>query len=167
MLTNGELLLHHDTLHCTSLTESRMLPNTRLAPMPAKPAALPKALEGTRRSLNFFFTSSFCSLICKEQQRNTQKCLLPQHLALRKAKLNRLTKGIVFQCGLKSKKTCWSVHQRWLNRCGCQRHNTMHQSAWHYNLLLRWHQVHTTAKSNKAARIAIKNGASLKQLPVT
>ena len=45
------------------LTESRMLPKTRLAPMPANPAALPKALEGTRRSLSFFFTSSFCSLI--------------------------------------------------------------------------------------------------------
>jgi len=41
-----------------------MLPKTRLAPMPANPAALPKALEGTRRSLNFFLTSSFCSLIC-------------------------------------------------------------------------------------------------------
>lgn len=47
------------------LTESLMLPKTRLAPMPAKPAALPKALEGTRRSLSFFFTSSFCSLIWK------------------------------------------------------------------------------------------------------
>ncbi len=45
------------------LTESRMLPKTRLAPMPANPAALPKALEGTRRSLSFFLTSSFCSLI--------------------------------------------------------------------------------------------------------
>ena len=40
-----------------------MLPKTRRAPMPANPAALPKALEGTRRSLNFFLTSSFCSLI--------------------------------------------------------------------------------------------------------
>ena len=71
MLTKGDFMLCHALFHCILLTESRMLPNTRLAPMPAKPAALPKALEGTRRSLNFFFTSSFCSLICKQQQRNT------------------------------------------------------------------------------------------------
>ena len=74
-LRYNALSLQYSAVH-KILTESRMLPNTRLAPMPAKPAALPKALEGTRRSLSFFFTSSFCSLICKDQQRSKQTVIL-------------------------------------------------------------------------------------------
>lgn len=48
------------------LTESRMLPKTRLAPMPAKPAARPMAEAGTLRSRSFLRTSSFCSRICRQ-----------------------------------------------------------------------------------------------------
>ena len=63
-------------LPAQQLTESRMLPYSRLAPRPAKPAARPTGLLGTRRSRSFLRASCFSLCTCRSMLPGKQVCAL-------------------------------------------------------------------------------------------